>query len=96
MSVGESGYGPQNEFCSELHRVKYRIEGETFDDFCHRIASTLADDDSHYETLLHALRTTGMSPETKQLKAVTWLGLPTASCSRPAGSHDEPSGLMAL
>jgi len=63
-------YGPKNAFCSDLHRVKYRLDGESFDDFCHRVSNALADSKEHCKTLLSALRLQAWLPAGRQQLAV--------------------------
>jgi ribonucleoside-diphosphate reductase alpha chain len=70
MSADEQDYGPKNEFCRELHQTKYRIEGETFDGFCNRVADTLADTPEHKSILLKALRDQAWLPAGREQLAV--------------------------
>lgn len=50
-------YGPQTPFAEEIHKSKYRGEGESFREAMNRVASALSDDDRHYQAfrdiLLH-------------------------------------------
>ena len=41
-------HGPQLAFSEELHASKHRISGETYRDYCYRVASALKDSDEHY------------------------------------------------
>lgn len=44
-------YGPAVPFCEELHAQKYRSEGESFRESVCRIASSLKDNDEHFQHL---------------------------------------------
>lgn len=44
-------YGPTLPLSKELHAQKYRAEGESFEDSCYRVSSTLSDDDKHRHQL---------------------------------------------
>jgi len=50
-------YGPKTEFADQLHKTKYRGEGETFREAMNRVAGYLSDDHEHFEAcrtvLLH-------------------------------------------
>ena len=48
--LNETTFGPQTDFSNYLHATKYRSEGETFRDAMNRVASTLRDTDSHFES----------------------------------------------
>ena len=51
--------GPSLPLSQEMDEMKYRQEGETFDDKIKRIASALADDDAHqleFEEILGEMR----------------------------------------
>lgn len=43
--------GPTIQFCDDVHREKYRLEGESFRDAMNRVASGLKDNDAHYHEL---------------------------------------------
>lgn len=45
-----TNFGPQTEIGDLIHKVKYRSEGETFKDAMNRVASTLRDDDNHFQS----------------------------------------------
>ncbi len=64
--------GPKSLFCQDLHRVKYRQKGETFDDYCIRYARTTCDNEKHFRRLLHCLRTQAILPAGRQQRAVGW------------------------
>lgn len=64
--------GPRNLFSQELHRVKYRQRGESFDDYCVRYARTTADDERHFRHLLQGLRTQAILPAGRQQRSVGW------------------------
>ena len=44
------GFGPQTDFSNFIHATKYRSEGETFREAMNRVASTLRDSDSHFDS----------------------------------------------
>jgi len=48
--------GPQKGLAEELHKTKYRLNGETFHDATARVANTLADDPTHFSALKAILR----------------------------------------
>ena len=48
-------YGPTLPISREIHAMKYRSEGESFEDAMVRVARALADDEDHYEKLLDIL-----------------------------------------
>ena len=43
------------EFAEKTHKLKYRQEGETFEDAMHRIANHLKDDEDHYDSFYNIL-----------------------------------------
>jgi ribonucleoside-diphosphate reductase alpha chain len=45
-------FGPVTPFSQDLHKSKYRLEGETFEDFTKRFSSAVADSDFHYNSLV--------------------------------------------
>lgn len=64
--------GPRNPISQQLHAVKYRQKGETFDDYCVRYARTTADDETHFRKLLSSLRSQATLPAGRQQRAVGW------------------------
>ena len=44
-------YGPTLSISKEIHETKYRGEGESFEDSCYRVSSTLSDNDVHRHAL---------------------------------------------
>lgn len=52
----EQHYGPTLPISEEIHAMKYRQPGETFDNAMCRIAGAIADNDEHYWPLLGILR----------------------------------------
>jgi ribonucleoside-diphosphate reductase alpha chain len=64
--------GPRNLVSQQLHAVKYRQRGETFDDYCVRYARATADDEIHFRKLLGCLRTQATLPGGRQQRAVGW------------------------
>lgn len=48
-------YGPKTRLSQEIHALKYRSEGESFEQAQYRFASTLADDAHHYKALCKIL-----------------------------------------
>lgn len=48
-------YGPQLNISKEIHEMKYRSEGETFEDSVNRQSSTLSDNDEHRHALTDIL-----------------------------------------
>lgn len=42
-------YGPQTPFAEDIHKSKYRGEGESFREAMNRVASALSDGDEHYQ-----------------------------------------------
>jgi ribonucleoside-diphosphate reductase alpha chain len=65
-----SSIGPANLFSQQLHQLKYRADGESFDDYCVRYARTLADDESHFRHLLGGLREQRILPAGRQQLAI--------------------------
>lgn len=49
-------YGPKTKLAQEIHALKYRAAGESFDDAQTRFANTLADSTEHFHKLLDILR----------------------------------------
>jgi len=62
--------GPETPYAQYLHETKYRAEGETFDDYCVRYASSTSDNPSHFRDLLEALREQRLLPAGRQQLAV--------------------------
>ena len=50
-----SVYGPQTRLSQELHAIKYRSEGESFEQAQYRFAGQLADNPAHYRALCKIL-----------------------------------------
>ncbi len=48
VRAGIKEYGPTLPISEEIHRVKYRADGETFRESQSRVANTLADDPEHF------------------------------------------------
>lgn len=48
-------YGPTLPISEEIHSMKYRMKGETFEDCINRIVSTLSDDEGHLHQLKQIL-----------------------------------------
>src|SRR5690349_19482046 len=46
-----SKYGPALAISEEIHSTKYRLPGESFEDCCYRLSSTLSDNDEHRRAL---------------------------------------------
>ena len=44
-------FGPQVNFCDELHAQKYRLPNESFDEACSRQAAAMADNEEHRKAL---------------------------------------------
>lgn len=44
-------FGPTLPLSKEIHALKYRLEGESFENCCYRISSTLSDNDKHRHEL---------------------------------------------
>lgn len=51
----EKSYGPRTPFAEDIHRQKYRGEGESFREAMNRVASALRDDDDHYQAFREIL-----------------------------------------
>ncbi|MGW8177209.1 MAG: adenosylcobalamin-dependent ribonucleoside-diphosphate reductase [bacterium] len=47
--------GPQTLIAQKLHAIKYRTEGESYEDSVHRVAAALADDEVHRKHLKNIL-----------------------------------------
>lgn len=62
--------GPENIFSQQLHRMKYRTDGESFDDYAVRYARTVADGEKHFRHLLSGLREQRILPGGRQQLAV--------------------------
>jgi ribonucleoside-diphosphate reductase alpha chain len=63
-------YGPKTSHARYLHETKYRIDSETFDDYCVRYARTASDDELHFRALLDGLRHQRILPAGRQQLAV--------------------------
>lgn len=63
-------YGPSTPYAEHLHATKYRVDSETFDDYCVRYARTTADDELHFRHLLDGLRHQRILPAGRQQLAV--------------------------
>lgn len=50
-SILTKKYGPTIPISEEIHAMKYRNPGETFEDCCYRLSSTLSDNDDHRRSL---------------------------------------------
>ena len=48
--------GPTLPISREIHAMKYRAEGESFDEACARFAHTLADDSQHFRSMYNILK----------------------------------------
>ena len=62
--------GPRNPVSKQVHREKYRIPGETFDDFSVRIANGVKDGDEHFHRMLDVVRDMRWLPAGRQQLAV--------------------------
>lgn len=51
MTYPKNHYGPSLPISEEIHALKYRNTGETFDACCNRLSSTLADNEEHRKSL---------------------------------------------
>lgn len=73
-SFSDQGYhqvfGPQTAYSEHLHATKYRVDSETFDDYCVRYARTTTDDELHFRHLLDGLRHQRILPAGRQQLAV--------------------------
>lgn len=47
--------GPSIPISQEIHAMKYRLDGETFEECVHRIANALRDSDDHFKQLVDVL-----------------------------------------
>lgn len=91
----ESACGPRVPFCQELHNKKYRVKGETFDDFCVRVASAVQDDEPHFRIILSALRRMAWLPAGRQQLAVGNASNVTAfNCFVSSTIPDDYMGIM--
>lgn len=63
-------YGPVTPYSEHLHATKYRVDSETFDDYCVRYARTTTDDEIHFRHLLDGLRHQRILPAGRQQLAV--------------------------
>ena len=63
-------YGPKTPYSEHLHATKYRVDSETFDDYCVRYARTTTDDELHFRHLLDGLRHQRILPAGRQQLAV--------------------------
>jgi len=55
MTKGAESWGPSVPFSEELHKEKYRAEGESFSEAQARFAHTLADNQAHFRALYNIL-----------------------------------------
>lgn len=63
-------YGPQTDFGSMIHSMKYRAPEESFDDYCIRYARTTADNEDHFRRLIRLLRDQTILPAGRQQRSV--------------------------
>lgn len=63
-------YGPRTPLGRAIHATKYRIPGETFDDYCVRYARALTDDEKSFRRLLHYLREQVLLPAGRQQHSI--------------------------
>ncbi len=70
MSPSMPSIGPSTLHAQQLHSVKYRSPGETFDDFSVRYASATADGEKHFRFILDAIRQQRVLPAGRQQRAV--------------------------
>jgi len=63
-------YGPTTPYSEHLHATKYRVDSETFDDYCVRYARTTTDDELHFRHILDGLRQQRILPAGRQQLAV--------------------------
>ena len=62
--------GPTLPISEEIHKMKYRAEGETFLDCVNRISSTLADNDNHRKALTNILEDQRFMPAGRVQSAI--------------------------
>tara|TARA_R110002126_G_scaffold84647_2_gene205603 strand:- start:54 stop:1748 length:1695 start_codon:yes stop_codon:yes gene_type:complete len=55
-------FGPQVNFCDELHAQKYRLPNESFDEACSRQAAAMADNEEHRKSLKELFLTQSFMP----------------------------------
>ena len=55
-------FGPQVDFCDELHAQKYRLPNESFDEACSRQAAAMADNEEHRKSLKELFLTQSFMP----------------------------------
>jgi ribonucleoside-diphosphate reductase alpha chain len=87
--------GPENLFSQHLHQIKYRGDGESYDDYAVRYARTLADDERHFRHLLAATREQRLLPGGRQQLAIGRPYQTTAfSCFTGGVIPDSMNGIM--
>lgn len=86
--------GPQTAAAQQLHAIKYRNDGESFDDYAVRYARTTADDEKHFRHLLSGTREQRILPGGRQQQAVGSPWQTTASnCYTGALIEDSMRGI---
>jgi ribonucleoside-diphosphate reductase alpha chain len=63
-------FGPRHPVSQQIHQEKYRIDGETFDNFSVRIANGVKDSDHHFKDMLDIVRGMRWLPAGRQQLAV--------------------------
>lgn len=63
-------YGPQLPISQEIHAIKYRLEGEPFEDAMYRISSTLSEGEEHRKALSNILLSMSFMPAGRVQSAI--------------------------
>lgn len=69
-------YGPQTAFAEQIHSMKHRQPGESFEEGCERVANALKDDDNHFTLFKRPLKRQQFLPGGRVQLA---MGAPTAT-----------------
>lgn len=88
-------YGPTISISEEIHRMKYRSEGETFEESQTRVAEALKDDESHFQSFRDILVNQRFLPAGRVQSA---MGAPRAvtpyNCFVSGTIEDSMEGIM--
>lgn len=87
--------GPETNISKEMHQLKYRQEGETFEDFANRYAAGSSDTESHRKEVRDAVINQRFLPAGRQQSAVGSARRVTASnCYVSTTIEDSMDGIM--
>lgn len=88
-------FGPVTPFSQDLHKLKYRLEGETFEEFVERFSNSVSDSESHYENLLDIIGNQRFMPAGRvQLATGNPSKITTYNCLLGGKISDSMIGIM--